>query len=150
MTVYHSTGRSKNRWEHFPHDADIGVRGFGDTLAAAFEQAALALVGVVADLETIQSVTTVDIHCAAPNVELLFVDWLNAIVYEMDTRRMLFSEFHAQIGDNGLQLNGWARGEAISEVRHKPAAEVKGATFSELQVVRAGDGTWRAQCIVDV
>jgi SHS2 domain-containing protein len=28
-------------WEHFPHGADVGVRGFGATAAAAFEQAAL-------------------------------------------------------------------------------------------------------------
>jgi SHS2 domain-containing protein len=25
------------RWEHFDHGADIGVRGFGPTPAAAFE-----------------------------------------------------------------------------------------------------------------
>lgn len=35
------------RWEHFPHGADIGVRGFGPTMAAAFEQAALAMTAVV-------------------------------------------------------------------------------------------------------
>jgi Archease protein family (MTH1598/TM1083) len=29
-------------WEHFPHGADIGIRGWGSALAAAFEQAALA------------------------------------------------------------------------------------------------------------
>ena len=31
-------------WEHFSHDADVGTRGWGSTLAEAFEQAALALV----------------------------------------------------------------------------------------------------------
>ncbi len=35
------------RWEHFPHAADVGVRGFGKTPAEAFEQAALALTAVV-------------------------------------------------------------------------------------------------------
>jgi len=35
------------RWEHFPHEADIGVRGFGATPAEAFEQAALALTAAV-------------------------------------------------------------------------------------------------------
>ena len=37
----------KAGWEHFPHDADIGVRGWGATPAEAFEQAALALTAVV-------------------------------------------------------------------------------------------------------
>ena len=31
--------RSKAGWEHFPHDADVGVRGPGATTAEAFEQA---------------------------------------------------------------------------------------------------------------
>src|SRR5512139_3851745 len=40
---------SMNRWEHFEHGADIGVRGFGASVAEAFEQAALALTAVIAD-----------------------------------------------------------------------------------------------------
>ena len=44
-----SSSLPQSRWEHFPHDADIGVRGYGPTMAAAFEQAALALTGVVTD-----------------------------------------------------------------------------------------------------
>ena len=35
------------RWELFPHDADVGERGFGATPAQAFEQAAEALTAVV-------------------------------------------------------------------------------------------------------
>ena len=36
-------------WEHFPHGADVGVRGVAPTRAGAFEQAALALTAVVTD-----------------------------------------------------------------------------------------------------
>ena len=51
-----------NRWEHFPHDADVGIRGRGPTLAEAFEQAALALTGIVTDAE-IAAGTAVDVTC---------------------------------------------------------------------------------------
>jgi SHS2 domain-containing protein len=33
---------NRRRWEHFPHDADIGVRGFAESPASAFEQGAVA------------------------------------------------------------------------------------------------------------
>jgi len=145
-----TAGSPETGWEHFPHDADVGVRGFGPTLAASFEQAALGLVAVVADLETIHPDIEVGIHCAAPNFELLFVDWLNAVIFEMATRNMLFSGFHVQIDDGKPELDGRAMGEVVCVARHKPAAEVKGATFSELAVARADDGLWHAQCIVDV
>ena len=42
------------RWEHFPHGADVGIRGIGSSIAQAFEQAALAMSAVVCELETIQ------------------------------------------------------------------------------------------------
>ena len=40
-------------WEHFEHEADIGVRGTGPTREAAFEQAALALEPVAGHLATV-------------------------------------------------------------------------------------------------
>jgi len=150
MSSAHTAEWSETGWEHFPHAADIGVRGWGPIVSAAFEQAALALVAVVSDLNSIRPETIVEIRCEAPNFELLFVDWLNSIVFEMATRNMLFSEFHVTFEGDTPRLTGWARGESIDPARHAPAAEVKGATFSELEVARSADGRWQAQCIVDV
>jgi SHS2 domain-containing protein len=84
-------------WEHFEHGADIGVRGIGATLAEAFEQAALALTAVLADPAGVTPSTSVEIRCAAPDDEVLLVDWLNALVYEMATRKMLFGRFGVTI-----------------------------------------------------
>lgn len=36
-------------WQHFSHDADIGLVGIGPTKAEAFRQAAIALTAVVTD-----------------------------------------------------------------------------------------------------
>jgi SHS2 domain-containing protein len=43
--------RSKAGWEHFPHDADVGVRGPGAMAAEAFEQAAHVLTAVITHAE---------------------------------------------------------------------------------------------------
>lgn len=134
-------------WEHFEHEADIGIRGVGDTLAEAFEQAALALTAVVTDLGLIQAETSVNIACRDDNHDTLLYDWLNAIIYEMATRKMLFSRFQVAIENN--QLTATATGEAIDVARHQPAAEIKGATFTELAVSQ-GQGHCCAQCVVDV
>ena len=77
-------------WEHFRHGADIGVRGIGTTIDAAFEGAAVALTAVVTDPALVAAEIPVAVRCAAPDDELLFADWLNALVYEMATRRILF------------------------------------------------------------
>ena len=80
-------------WEHFPHGADAGIRGVGPTKEGAFEQAAIALTGVVTDPASVRPDVAVQIACEAPADDILFVDWLNALVYEMATRRMLFGAF---------------------------------------------------------
>ena len=116
------------RWEHFAHGADIGVRGIGPTPAAAFEQAALALTAVITDLEGVAVQTPIEIACTAPSDDLLFVDWLNALVYEMATRRMVFGAF--AVGIDGPRLHATAWGERVDPRRHEPAVEIKGATYT--------------------
>ena len=135
-------------WSHFHHEADIGVRGLGQTREEAFEEAAMALTAVITDPESVTCTDSVTVDCEAPDPELLFVDWLNALVFEMATRKMLFSHFHVEL--NGTHLHATACGEAIDVARHQPAAEVKGATYTELEVREDEPGTWRAQCVVDV
>jgi SHS2 domain-containing protein len=136
------------RWEHFPHEADMGVRGFGATREEAFAQAALAMMAVITDLDTIEERDAVTIDCEAPNDELLFADWLNSLVYEMATGRMLFRRFSVRI--DGTRLTAQAWGEPIDVARHRPAVEVKGATYTALRVAREESGEWLAQTVVDV
>ena len=134
-------------WEHFPHDADIGVRGWGLTIAEAFEQAACALTAVITHAE-VRPQVSVTVTCEAPDIEVMFVEWLNAIIYEMAVRKMLFGRFAVRIEGGRLEATLW--GEPVDVTRHAPACEPKGATFTALRVAEAPDGTWSAGCIVDV
>lgn len=139
---------SQPAWEHFYHMADIGVRGRGETLAQAFEQVAIAMTAVVTEPERIQPLQAIDVSCDAPDQELLLVDWLNALVYEMATRKMLFSRFDVTLQAQQLTARAW--GEKIDIARHEPTVEIKGATYTELKVAQLTDGSWMAQCVVDV
>lgn len=135
-------------WEHFDHGADIGVRGRGATLAEAFANAALALTAVVTAPERVCPDTATTIHCEAPDDELLLMDWLNALVYEMATRGMLYSRFEVHIADHRLRARAF--GEPVSRARHRPAVEVKGATLTGLAVRHVSDNAYIAECVVDV
>jgi SHS2 domain-containing protein len=134
-------------WEHFSHEADMGVRGFGSTKGEAFEQAALAMTAVITDPATVEPCEAVAIECEAPDDELMFAEWLNSLIYEMSTRRMLFSRFAVTLA--GTHLSGQAWGERADPKRHHPAVEVKGATYTALHV-GCQDGEWVAQTVVDV
>jgi SHS2 domain-containing protein len=136
------------RWEHFPHDADVGVRGFGASAEEAFEQAAQALTAVVTHA-AVEPKVPVEVGCEAADLELLFVEWLNCIIYEMAVRQMLFGRFAVKIED-GRRLTATLWGEAVDVARHAPACEPKGATYTALKVGVDSSGTWSAGCVIDV
>jgi SHS2 domain-containing protein len=136
------------RWEHFGHDADIGIRGIAPTLEQAFEQAAVVMTAVITDLELVSATTIVSIDCEAPDNELLLVCWINELIYEMSAHGFLFKRYEVAIADGRLSAKTY--GETVDRQKHHPAVEIKGATLTELHVYQQADDAWVAQCVVDV
>jgi tRNA nucleotidyltransferase (CCA-adding enzyme) len=135
-------------FEHFAHQADMGVRGYGRTREEAFEQAALALTAVMVPVDIIATRDRVRVSCSAADDELLLLDWLAAVVYQISAHRMIFGR--CQVSIAGQTLEGELWGEPLDLARHQPGVEVKAPTAAALRVARLVDGTWLAQCVVDV
>src|SRR5258708_14308652 len=49
----------------------------------------------------------------SPDDELLFVDWLNALIYEMATRSAVFGRFEVRLSDHRLEAIAWGEPQAI-------------------------------------
>ena len=105
------------------------------------------MTAVVTDPSDVAPREAVAIRCEAPDDELLLAEFLNTLVYEMSTRKMLFSRFSIRI--DGALLTGQAWGEHVDIARHDPAVEIKGATYTALRVAEE-NGRWVAQTVVDV
>ena len=118
------------------------------TRAGLFEAMGEALTAVATDPSGVRATDVVEIRCSAPDNDVLLIDWLNALIYEMSTRGMLFSAWRVAL--NGCDLEAQVEGEKVDRERHRPVVEVKGATYTALSVAQDGDGQWRAQCVVDV
>jgi tRNA nucleotidyltransferase (CCA-adding enzyme) len=151
-------------WEHFAHQADIGIRATADNLSKAFEEAAVGLAAIITEPENIEAVESVKIECSGENEELLLVNWLNSIIYEMDVRKMLFGKFEVKVdpapsGDSNLnirrcrvenlKLSAKIWGEKINQQKHSPAVEPKAVTYNQLSV-KNENGKWIVQCVIDV
>jgi len=134
-------------YETFEHEADIGIRGFGNSLEQAFENAAVALYSVMVNVGKIVPAEKKVIAVSATDRELLLVEWLNALLALSDIERLVFSKFEVKIKD--ASLTGIAWGEPLDRVRHEAHVEVKGATYHMLSV-QEKDGRYRAQCVVDI
>ena len=140
--------KNEGHWEHYSHPADMGIRGFGSTRDEAFVQAALAMTAVVTVPEKVKPESIVEVVCEEDDDEMLLWFWLNAVLYEMDTRNMLFNRFEIQPFDGGLRAR--LSGQEVDAKKHELAVGVKAATYADLKVHQRSDGQWIAQCIVDV
>ena len=118
----------------------------GRTLASASWDHTVKLWDV--DDLSLRETLSVDLACEAEGDEPLLFDWLNALVFEMATRRVLFARFELAIERGRLRARAF--GEPVDVARHAPAVEVKGATWTGLRVARDEGGGWLAQCVVDV
>ena len=137
-------------YELLEHEADIGIRGYGNTIEEAFENGAKAMFSVMIDLETVESEKNVEIKCEAPDIEALFVEWLNELLTKKDIEEMSFSRFKVKIyKDDIYKLEGTASGEKFDQKKHKAKLEVKGATYSGLKIGKKDEKIF-IQCIVDV
>lgn len=132
-------------WEQFPHGKDIGVRGYGANPDEAFEQAALALAAILTKVPVDPKIA-VTVVCEAADNELLLAEWLDAIIYEMAARRMVFGRFSVTI--RGRRLYGTAWGEA-ARAKRDGVLEPR-VTLGEMQITRDATGTWTAGCVVEL
>jgi tRNA nucleotidyltransferase (CCA-adding enzyme) len=124
------------------------LRAEAQSKAALFELMGEALTAVVTAPQSVRPEVEISIRCEAPDDAVLLVDWLNALIYEMVTRSLLFSAWHVEIDDH--RLSATVLGQAVDRTVHEPAVEVKGATYTALECSHQPDGRWTAQCVVDV
>lgn len=131
----------------FSEGPELKIQAEGPTLGAAFAEAALAMIGLVTDPAAIRLEETIEIDCDAPSAEQLLVKWLDAVVYEMKARGMIFGVF--KVDTDGFQLHAEASGEHVPQERQGPAIRLKGATLKGLAVSEDLEDEWRVECTVD-
>jgi len=135
-------------YEYFEHQADIGIRGKGNTLAEAFEQAALAMFEIMVDTIDLNPTESQIVEIEADNSEELLISWLSELLFLKDVENKIFSRFEiSKIDENTIVAKVY--GEKIDFSRHKLKLEVKAATWTQLAIKKHDNG-YIAQCLVDV
>ncbi|HUT88664.1 MAG TPA: archease [Thermoguttaceae bacterium] len=135
-------------YELFDHTADVGLRMRAGSLDELFADAGRALFSViVANFDAVEPVQELALRVEGSRRDDLLFDWLAELLYTFETRRVLLSDFHVSVSNNGLEAT--ARGEPFDPDRHELDMEVKAITYHGLKVEQDGDG-WLAEVIVDL
>jgi SHS2 domain-containing protein len=135
-------------FEVFDHTADLGLRIHAPGLNALFAEGGRALLSViVSNPDTIEPRDSLKVQVSGSDLEYLFFDWLNELLFLFESKRFLAREFAAEMDHTGLSAT--VRGEQFEPERHVLAHEVKAVTYHGLVVERTSDG-WRAEVILDI
>ena len=136
------------RFEVLDHPADIGFRAHADTLPALFAACAEALVSLILDASAAAPAEQISISADAADRESLLVNWLNEVLYFVDSRRLVFQRFEiAKWADTHIEATAF--GERRDPQKHPSKLIVKAVTYHQLAIRQSADG-WSADVYVDV
>jgi SHS2 domain-containing protein len=135
-------------FEILEHPADVGFLAFGETLAEMFANAALAMITLACDPETIRETEQRKIEATGEDVESLLFAWLAEILAVMDAERLVLRRVSVAFLDEG-RVRGVAHGEKMDRERHRTGVAIKAVTFHQLAVENTDDG-WRARVFLDL
>ena len=135
-------------WEHFEVEADVGVRGWGDSRAAAFAEVTLGVFALLVDPAEVEAREVREVRAQADGPEALLVAWVDECLYVHDIEGFVVHEAEMTVCTDTL-AHGLLRGEPVDPARHRVGTVVKGATYHTV-AVGVREGVHEARVIVDV
>ena len=130
------------------HTADVSIKAYGKSLKELFENAALGMFNILADLEGITTSTELEIKVEALDREELLIEWLDELLFNFYTKHIIFCGFNiTELTDNNLTAK--VKGRFIGENKNRLKAEIKAATRHDLHIGKKED-TFEIQIVFDV
>lgn len=136
-------------FEWFDHTADLGLRVTAPDLDGLFADAARGLFAMIVErLPDREGGREVELEVPGNRADWLLFDWLNELLYRFESERVLFGDFHVEVGEQGLTATALAL--PFDPERQRTLHEVKAITYHGLRVERAPRGGWLAEVVVDI
>jgi SHS2 domain-containing protein len=137
-------------FEYLEHTADAEFIAYGQTADEAFENAALAMTGLMLDTKTVKPEIEKDVELAGDALDTLLYDWLSELLYIFEVDRLIFGRFEANVtGVTGdYHLKARAFGESVK--KHPDIfLHIKAVTFHDLRFEKRNN-IYEAQVLLDI
>jgi SHS2 domain-containing protein len=135
-------------YKYLDHTADASFEAYGDTLAKAFSNAAIALRGIM--VESVEPKEEKEIIVTAKNEEALLFDFINEFVFLLDVESFLLSKVISltiEKVDEGFELKCVCMGD--HHMHYDVKSVVKSATYNDMLVEKTDEG-YRLRVVVDI
>lgn len=142
----------KQRFRFLEHRADAYIAAYGETLAEAFENAALAAFETMTDTSKVEPQHEESVEVEGFDESSLLYNWLEALLVRFDTDGRLYSKFKVldiRKTRAGYRLDAKIRGERFDPGRHVSRVGVKAVTYHRMEIRKAPDKI-EARFVLDI
>ena len=130
--------------------ADIAYEAHGKNLNELFENAALAIFEISANLKTIEAKQKIEINLENEKIDNLLYDFLSEILFLKDSKYMVFKKVKVFINQNKkIKLKATLHGERINPKKQQLENDIKAVTMHMFEVKKTKDG-YKARVVVDI
>lgn len=135
-------------FELLEHPADIGFHAEAVTLLQLFTECARALQFIIFEPSEIQHDVRIDLNAEGVDYESLLVNWLNELLYYVDSLRLAFDFFELNYLDD-TRIGSVAYGAKRDPLTNPPKLIVKAVTYHQLRITKS-EKLWAADVYVDI
>jgi Uncharacterized conserved protein len=146
---------SEKQFIYLDHVADIRFIAYGKTMETLFENAAKAMLTVIADIENIRSENKYDVELEAPDLENLMVDFLAELLFLFDAEETVIgnvtvNKIEKKTGDSEkYSIVAAVSGEPMNAAEQNFKTEVKAVTYSGIRVEKTEKG-YETEVVLDL
>jgi len=129
----------KKGFKFLEHTADAYVEAYGTNLEEAFENAALATIDVMTELEKVEPKIEEALEVEAPDEYALLYSWLEELLVKFELTGKLYSRFKISSIEKtpvGWKLKAKAWGELYNPERHPSKVGIKSITYHQMEIVK--------------
>lgn len=137
------------KFKFFEHTADAKFQAYGKTLEEAFGNAALAMFSVIIDTKKVSGKIKKDIECSSKDLKALLYDFLEELVFLIDTEDFLLSSVEEIkiFKDELYFLRVVVIGDKADD--YDPSGDIKAVTYNEMEI-KKGKGKAMVQVVLDL
>lgn len=130
--------------------ADIAYEAYGKDLNELFENAAMAIFELSANLKTVEAREKIEFELENEKIENLLYDFLSEILFFKDSKYMVFRNVKVTIKQNKkYQLKAVLKGDTINPKKQQLENDIKAVTMHMFEVKKEKN-KWKAVVVVDI
>src|SRR3989338_1213932 len=130
--------------------ADIAYEAYGKNLNELFENSALAIFELSANLETVDAKKKLEVNLKNEKIDNLLYDFLSEILFLKDSKYMVFKNVKVSIkGNKKFQLKAVLEGDTINPQKQQLENDIKAVTMHMFEIKKEKDG-YKATVVVEI